>query len=314
MKGLYKRKILLVALIFALLLTGCSSQFENKRSGNPQDEMMATEAQVAEVADALKNKEAAKEEGNAPENGAKVYQTATDTKEKIVYKFHYSLETKNLNVTEDRLNKIIKDTGSYISDVNVRTASYGKSADYTVRVPKQKSEDFQKAIAETANVISQTMTSENYTNRYRDLETDKITSDIKEEKLQALLKKAETFEDIMKIETELANIGAKKVQTAKELSDIDLDVDYQYFNISIREVKEPSKPVTEKITFGDKIERNFNKSIESAKALGEGLILLVVRFWIFFLVMAIVAVVLIRVIKKDIRKKKERKEKEKLDI
>lgn len=213
-----------------------------------------------------------------------------DKSQKIVYRFFYDIQTRNFKNTESNLKKLVNQTKGYISNADIFMNGRLMRGEFLIRVPKENSTKFQESINGLGTVISQNLSSEDLTKQYRDLEADKLTQDIKEKKLQELLKEAKNFEDIIKIQGELSKIESIKIQLKKQLSEIDHDVDYQYFTISLTEVEKTDDPVGKKVTFLDNIKKQFLLSLTDFVNFIEGLALMIIRNWILVLIVIIVII------------------------
>ena len=231
------------------------------------------------------------------ENGIKgesyLYPTLPeDSKEKIIYSFTFNIESLDFKKTEEDLLALIEKTNSYVENADIyRQNENNTTAKYLVRVPRKNSSQFQTDVQAIGNVTYQSISSENKTKEYKDKEAEKTTLDIKEERLQELLKKADNFEDMILVEKELADIQAKKENINKDLASIDHDVDYQFFNINIESVKQISDPINEETSFFQKLGKEFNKSIEMFLRFLESLAYFITRNWI--IIIAVIAVLLI---------------------
>lgn len=116
-----------------------------------------------------------------------VYKTKTDNpNKKIVYIFKYRIETLDFGKTEEALMRAIKETNSYLSDMGVEHNYGRKEGNYIARVPKEASEEFQEKIAKVGTVTSHSLSSDDMTQHYRDVESDKEVTEIKEEIKEAV--------------------------------------------------------------------------------------------------------------------------------
>lgn len=231
---------------------------------------------------------------------SEIYPTLpNDSKEKIIYRFSYNLQTLDYKKSEEKLIKLINETNSYVENAQIRDSGNSlKTATYMVRVPKEKSSEFQSKISSIATLTSKSISSENMTKQYKDMEASKKTLDLKEERLQALLKKANKFEDLIMVESELAEIAAEKERLTKGMEDIDHDVKYQYFNLELREVKKTDPEIGKKDGFIQKIGKQFLYAIDDFVNILSSLSLLLVRNWILIIVLAIIAMIVWRLSKK----------------
>ena len=302
-KGIFNKKVIAIAasilvviaayITLPYVLNGFGSKSTNidmKKADNKVD-MRYDSKDAAPTESAPDSKEAAKSEEASVGADSYVYPTnQKDDSQKIVYRFFYDVQTLDFKKTEAKLKSVISQTNSYIANADIFMKGELMSGEFLIRVPKENSNKFQESIAGLGTIISQSVSSDDLTKEYRDLEADKLTQDIKEKKLQELLKGAKNFEDIIKIQGELSEIESRKIQLQKQISEIDHDVYYQYFSVSLREVKKAEDPVGKKVTFFDKLRTQFEQSIIDVINFFEGLILFIIRNWIIILILALAAV------------------------
>lgn len=215
----------------------------------------------------------------------------SNSSEKIIYTFKYKFETIDFDKSTKALNDIISKTNSYIEHAN--TTSYSGEltfAEYLVRVPKDKSSEFQSAMNGLGVITNHSISSENRTKEYKDMDVLKQTLEIKEKRYQALLEKAETVEDMMNIESRLAEVEMQKSFLKQNLDSIDHDVDYQYFNLTIQEVKETADPVGKVPTFFERMGREFVNAFASFFIFLQELVLYIIRNFIFLLILLILLI------------------------
>lgn len=299
-KGIFNKKLIAIAasilvviaayITLPYVLSSKSTNIDMKKADNNVD-MRYDSKDAAPTESAPDSKEAAKSEEASVGADSYVYPTnQKDDSQKIVYRFFYDVQTLDFKKTEAKLKSVISQTNSYIANADIFMKGELMSGEFLIRVPKENSNKFQESIAGLGTIISQSVSSDDLTKEYRDLEADKLTQDIKEKKLQELLKGAKNFEDIIKIQGELSEIESRKIQLQNQISEIDHDVDYQYFSVSLREVKKAEDPVGKKVTFFDKLRTQFEQSIIDVINFFEGLILFIIRNWIIILILALAAV------------------------
>src|SRR5690606_29926274 len=126
---------------------------------------------------------------------------------KEIRNIYVSLETTEFNSTIENLDKIINKHNGYIENSNI---SYNndynnkilKYAQYTIRVPKENVDRFTKEMDSIGNIVSQNSSKQDITKQYYDTESRLNVLKIKEERILALLEKAEKMEDIITIENQ----------------------------------------------------------------------------------------------------------------
>lgn len=271
----------------------------------PRDEMKeeskGTSPEVAKESKAESSPETpAEDKGLGDNNSIPTLPTIPEkSDEKIIYHFYYTIQTTDYEKTDKTLKELMAKTNSYIEDGNVSQSSNNTfNADYTVRVPKDKSAQFQKDMASLGTVTYQSVSTENKTQNYKDMESYKKTLEIREKKLQELLEKAEKMEDIIMINNELSTILSEKENLTRELDQIDHDVDYQYFSLSISEVKKPDTSVGAKGGFLNDLSKAFTDSLEGITFFFSMIILSIVRYWYLVVLTTILASIIYRFLRK----------------
>lgn len=228
--------------------------------------------------------------------------------EKIIRYFNVSLETKNLLESVEKLEAKIKELGGYIESSNrsgkIREGTFA-SAYYTVRIPKAKEEEAKLAFEELGEITDIGQNSENVTRYYRDTEGRVAFLKAKEEKLMEFVKKAETLEDILTIENRIMDLQFEREQLTGTLRELDNRVDYDTYQISLRQVT----AFTE-VSFGRKVKESFILSLENFQYFVENLVFFIVESWIFLLILALIIFFGVRIFKKK-RRRFPRKNEEK---
>lgn len=314
-----RRSLILICLMFLLLLSSCSSVALKSESVRYSDGMEDSKSNISDFVSGEKSEDrvvnnSLKEAAEGKENKAGssvIYRTKTDDpNQKIIYTFNYLIDTLDFTKAEEELMRVVKETNSYLSDIEVKYDYGNKNGMFLVRVPKESSEAFQEKITKVGIVTSHSLSSDDMTQYYKDVEADKKITEIKEERLLELLKKSTKIEDMIKLEKELSELAFNKMQYDKDLRDIDHDVKYQTFKITIKEVVKTGKPVTKPINFNTKLEREFKDSIDGVKSFIESSILIFVRWWIPILGAIIVSTIILLAEKKRRKSPNIKKESE----
>ena len=128
---------------------------------------------------------------------------------KLVKTVDITAETKTfdetLNWFESHVEKFDGTIESSSLDFgNMESEDYRKSAYYLVRVPADKLDSFMGFIGDKLNITYKYENIHDVTEEYDDTESRIATLKIEEEKLNDLMKKAKTVEDIIKVEDKLS--------------------------------------------------------------------------------------------------------------
>ncbi len=187
---------------------------------------------VASMSDMLNSSKAA---GPVPSPSAAVETEARP--QKLIRTAELSMETTTFNETAAALADLTNRLGGYFSDSNSGERN-GSShwANYTIRVPVNNFQTFldqaSKLCHETRHHISQ----EDISERYYDTAGRLRTQNIKLQRLQALLEKADSMEDIITIQSAISETEQSIDELSGTLRHYDNQVDYATIQISLEEV------------------------------------------------------------------------------
>lgn len=107
----------------------------------------------------------------------------------------------------------------------------------TVRIPQEKLDDFVNAANEIGNITYKNESTEDVTLQYADIEDHIKTLNIEQERLWALLEKAESIDTIIALEQRLSNIRYELESYQTQLKRYDNKVTYSTVRIDLTEVK-----------------------------------------------------------------------------
>lgn len=194
---------------------------------------------------------------------------------KIIQNIELNLQTKEFVSLMEKLEKEIADLGGYVEEstsLGLDPNSYQhRSAHLVVRIPAEKSGNFDSFVSENSVVTSRSVTTEDVTLQYVDMESRVKALTLEKEALEEILKKAENVEDIISIRSQLTNVIHEIESYESKLRTFDNLVDYCTVNIHISEVERTA--IVEKQTVWQKIGTNLKNGFENV---GKGLVALFV--------------------------------------
>lgn len=229
--------------------------------------------------------------------------------EKLVYTASVTLESEDFEAASDALHQKIASLGGIIvseNAYNLNKKGYGgRSMDMTVRIPQENYETFLAGLSDICNVAAVNRYVENLTERYYDNENRLKSYRIQEERLFAMLEKAESVTEMLEIESRLCDVQYQIEALTNTQRTIDNDVRYSTFNLSLAEVKKFTTPEPE--TFGDKFKEAVGGSVESFGVFSENLLFFFIHVLPYLLCVAVVVVIVLVIVKVS-KKKKEKKQ------
>ena len=300
-----KKKLALVLsflIVFALVFTACGS---NKAA---MDSM--TSADMEAYAPAEKPKAEADysmtEDGMYAEESMDIYQSVdsaiyTDPNAKIIRTAQLTIQTTEFDQSISALAELTEKQGGYYETAQVDGGSYynqyaNRSAYFVVRIPKANFVAFRDSVSSVGHLLSISEDTQNVGEEYYDAEARLATLETKHERLLALLDKAELMEDIITLESALADVQYQIDKYNTTLRKYDSLIDYSTFTIHVNEVVEIKEEPKAQEGFGTKLLASlkdgfsdFTDAMESfAYWFARNIITLVIFAVIIFVVIKIV--------------------------
>ncbi len=182
--------------------------------------------------------------GEAPPDSAPADTSPTkaDPGDKIIYSCNAEIETQNFDETIAGLQALLDRYGGFLESSSLRGNNYrgdgSRSADYTIRIPREHFEEVTESLSGLGNVPYCSTTAENISANYYDTESRLATYRIEEERLLSMLELAETVEDMITIESRLSEVRYSIESLTSTLLGWDSLINYSTISLSIYEVEE----------------------------------------------------------------------------
>ena len=249
---------------------------------------------------------------NTQDTGNTVPEEAADTAvadRKLIKTVNMDVETREYDKLLSAVENKVTELGGYIESLDAYNGStyYSyrstRNANLTIRIPKDRLEEFQNTVSELGNVTSRSENVQDVTLTYVDLQSHRDALRTEQERLLQLLEQAESVEDIITIEQRLSDVRYQLESMESQLRSYDNRVDYSTVYLYIDEV-EVYTPVEEE-TVWERISTGF---VDSLKNIGEGLKEAAIWFVIhipYLVIWAIVIAIIILILKK-IKKRTKR--------
>ncbi|MCR5279050.1 MAG: DUF4349 domain-containing protein [Lachnospiraceae bacterium] len=256
-----KKKSLVVLLAGMLLLTACGS------NGYEMSKSAASTAAYskAEAADygfyTEESGMVASNDSYSAGTGLPQEERLNDTSRKRIVTYNLSAETEDFDGLIASLEERVNAFGGYFESIDTYNGSkyngYRESrrTDITIRVPAKRADEFVKFVGDSANITNKSLSSEDVTLTYVDLQSRKKTYETEMERLLALLDKASKVEDIITIEERLSNVRYELESMESQIRTYDNLVDYTAIYLHVSEVREYSAPEPE--TYGQRLGNAF---------------------------------------------------------
>lgn len=306
---------LLSTLFLSSLLLGCGSgksvataaempaavDFDSGAS-SPEYETVAQEAGVAvsgyynKAAGSDRNVDSAGVEENSSEKINRSQQPDIPAIRKLIRTVHMHVETNTFDDLLSSISRQITQLDGYIeqSEISGQRTNYQnepipRNATLTIRIPASNLDSFIQSVEDGGNVTNRSETTEDVTLQYSDIESRKKSLTIEQERLWALLEKADSLESIIALEERLSDIRYQLESLESQLRLYDNQVDYSTVVLTVSEVTAFTPTSPESV--GQRIQSGFSRSL---KAVSTGLTSLFIGlislspFWIPAVILVLV--------------------------
>ncbi len=244
--------------------------------------------------------------GAGVENGESSSALRAQDGQKIVYTGNLSIQTLEYDKSAASIRSKIKEAGGfteaeseYDKDYNwynySASSNHTRSLNLTARIPSEKFESFLDSLEGDGKIMSRSMNAENISQVYANKETYKKALEKEQERLLAMMDKAETIEDMITVESRLSEVERQLNVYKTDLSQMDKDVEYSTVYIDLQEVRRYTEEVNT-TTFGERVRYAFEDAIHSFKDFCEEVILFVVRNFPYLILLGIVIALIVRAV------------------
>ena len=315
--------LLLAILMLAVILTGCGASAKNEAMYDSA--VTAPAAPAPAPADPAAPAEpsggyydyAADIETGAPESTSKgngqQSSTSLPVGVKLIYRANINLESTAFDTAVNAIQSLTADCGGYFENSGLDNYGSYRYAYYTVRVPAAQFETFCSTISqigengETFQVRNISRSAEDVSEVYYDTEARLTTQKTKLARLQDLLSRAESMEDIITIESAISETEFAIENLTGTLRHYDSLVGYSTVNIDLSEVYKLSEVEEPVIGFGAKLVAAFKTGCSRFVDNVERTLLNIARSWVGWLIFLVIAVIVIVVLVRFSRRRKARR-------
>lgn len=236
-------KILMIMGV-VLLLSGCGAA--NRNSYQSQGNAGSSPKSPEESTDMKSEQEAEKEAGNGGNFDQVHNKESVASNRKLIKKVRMEVETLEFDSFIQMLEKEITSLGGYIENSTIEGKRHEfdnqRYSQYVIRIPSNSMEEFEEKVDTNANITMKNESTEDITLQYADTESRLKSLEIQQERLLALLEKADTLEEIIALESRLSEVRYELELHGKTLRTYDNLVDYATITLYIQEVVRMTSP------------------------------------------------------------------------
>lgn len=248
-------KALLLGVTIGATIGLCACGNSGYTGSNYAEESVAESAYDAKGYNAYETMDA--DAAEAPSESAQVPEKSD---RKLITTVNLSTETEDLDKTMAQVENKTKELGGYIENSSIYNGSTyssykeSRSASYTIRIPADKLDLFIESVEEGTNITNKSVSVDDVTLQYVDIESKKKALKTEEQRLLEILEKAETVEDIIKVEERLSDVRYELESIESQLRTYDNKVDHSTVYMDVSEVEQytpaEKKGVIERIAEG----------------------------------------------------------------
>ena len=272
-------KLFHALLVVSILFTSCQDS-----SGERVMSTDAADAPAESFGEETKSKKDLKEEEG------EINSAVADRK--LIKKGYISFETSDVNETKREINKLVSKYNGYIGDEHIDKEYDEISHSLTVRIPSAHFDAFLEGISSvTLELEDKSITVEDVTEEFIDVQARIKTKKAVEARYEELLSRANSIEEILKVEDQIGNLRAEIESMEGRLRYLKNRIGLSTLNINYYQKIESS--VKSPDSFGSKFSNAISKS-------WEGLMLFVIgiaHLWTLF-ALAIIGFIIYRIVRK----------------
>lgn len=221
-----KLQVVLLVLCLVALLAGCGASTGAAPQQPPREEYNDSAPSPGEV-------------GKVAPDGS-----YGGSEQRVIRTGDISLDVEKLDDTLAEITHLTRVAGGFLAQTNIYGADDSRRANLTLRVPVAKFDDLLDQIETLGKRIQRNTGGEDVTLHYVDLEARIRNLERQEERLLEILLKADTVEDILRVEQELARIRGQLESLTAEFRYLSDRVNYSTIQLYLRETATASTTIT----------------------------------------------------------------------
>lgn len=261
-RTLRKHSLFLFLLLFALILSGCHADSSSVRlngsaSGEKSDAYLSEEVGSGEW----------KTEGSAGDFGdSSLSIGAVDPSRKMIYQVSYRIQTLDFDASLSAIDALAVEFGGYTESSEIfgrsiqSSRSQLRSATLVLRIPADQLNSFFGRVSSIGTITGESLSSQDVTLQYVDIDARLKTLQQQEERILALLAEATDLQAVLEIEQTLSDVRYQIESYTSQMKQLDSQIAYSTVSISLSEVAVLTEPKDEPQTFGERLAETFRSS------------------------------------------------------
>lgn len=256
--------------IFLVILFGCG-QYESRN---------ATPDEYAIKESGMDRSEVSEKVQSSPDE--QEIKPTQDPDKKIIKEGHMTIRSDDIQSTKNRIDSLVGQAEGYYAKEAFSEEESRKNYHLMIRIPAAKYESFLKKLEQgPASIENKTIEARDITEEYYDIKARMEADKELEQRLLEILKKANTVEDILRVEQKLADVREEIEAREGRLRYLDSRVSFSTLNVWLyQEIEEKYQP-KKRSNFFQRLVRAVHKGWLALL----DFLLFVIRLWPFWLLL-----------------------------
>jgi len=218
---------------------------------------------------------------------------------KIIRTVRMELSTRAFDEDVAAVLQALDQAGGWVESASLSNAySNLRVAYYTLRVPSSQLDQMITTLRGVGRLVSFNESSEDVSEHYADTQNRLRTQQTKMERLQALLAKAETVEDLITVEYSISDTQYEIDRLTGLLRGMDSKVDYSTLRLTLNELSPIETSQDKQETLWDRVQNGVQAAFEGFVQLLADLVVFLSIALPYLLVLVLVIFIIRRVIKR----------------
>ena len=228
--------------------------------------------------------------------------SAVVTGQKLIRTAWLELESTDFDEAVLSLETLTEQYNGYFENSSVANYKDGaRWGEYIVRIPAEQFKAFLSQAGTLCHLTWQEVSQDDISEKYYDTAGRLKTQQIKLERLQELLAKADVMEDIITLESAISETEWMIEDLSGTLRHYDGKVNYATVHINLREVYKLSSVEEVPNTFGQRMSAAFAAGLKNCGDALEDLAVAFAYSWMWWLLLVVMVVVVVRIVRKRVR-------------
>lgn len=292
-----KKRTAVFFVCLLLVAGGCQSEgLQSSDSSNsaPGKEMQSESSSSAPSMDESAKMEttADSDHANGPEAGeSQTNESAKSSEQMIIHEAHVEAEVKNYDEGVKWILKQVSEVKGYVSSQNTsQEEEDGKSGMLDIRIPENEFQPFLDQLNEAngISIMNQSVTGQDVTEEYVDLESRLAAKEAVEKRLYQFMENAKGTEDLLAVSNDLERVQEEIESMKGRTNYLKTRSDMSHISLSLKEDPLPGV-TTAKLNTWERTEQEFMSSINGLLSFGSSLIVFLAGRSPIFLLIAAVA-------------------------